>query len=94
MPSRDRPAEGQQRGGERGLHSGSPEEAAEKAAPLLSAVLVGDSVNPAVHMQLAAVQGQLADVQIFPCDHQRPGGCGHDDAGLVKTLHILHTGDG
>ena len=40
------------------------------------------------------LQGQLADVQVLPGDDQRPGGGGHNDAALVKALHILHAGDG
>ena len=45
-------------------------------------------------MELAPVQRQLADVEILAGDHQRPRGGGHDDAGLIKPLHVLYAGDG
>ena len=43
----------------------------EKAPPLLTAVLIGDGIDPAVHMELAPVQGQLADVQVLSGNDQR-----------------------
>ena len=73
----------------------SGEQAAEEgAAPLLRRVLVGQGVDAPVHMQLAAVQRQLADMQSLAADHQRPRAGAQDDALVVEPLHVLHTGYG
>ena len=58
----DRLTEEQERLGESRGHGASPEQPVEKAPPLLTAVLIGDGIDPAVHMELAPVQGQLSDV--------------------------------
>ena len=62
--------------------------------PARPLVLIGQGVDSPVHMELAPVQRQLPNMQVLPCDDQRPHGGGHDDAGLVKALHVLHAGDG
>ena len=69
-------------------------QAAQEAAPAGALVLIGQGVDPPVHVEIAPVQGQLPDVQVLPRDHQGPHGGGHDDAGLVKAFHVLHAGDG
>ena len=84
--------EEQERLGESRGHGASPEQPVEKAPPLLTAVLIGDGIDPAVHMELAPVQGQLADVQVLSGNDQRSHAGGHDDAGLVEPLHVLHPG--
>ncbi|CAN4001048.1 Response regulatory domain-containing protein, partial [Dysosmobacter welbionis] len=35
--------------------------------------------------------GQLADVQVLSGNDQRSHAGGHDDAGLVEPLHVLHS---
>lgn len=45
-----------------GAHGGSPEQPAEESPLFLAALLIGDGVDPAVHVELAPVQGKLADV--------------------------------
>ena len=52
-PQQDGLDKGLKRLGKGGAHGASPEQAAEKALPLLAAVLIGDGVDPAVHMELA-----------------------------------------
>ena len=68
-PQQDGLAEQQQLGGDVVLHTDSAEQPPEQTAALPAAVLIGDGVHPAVHMELPAVQGQLADVQFLPGDH-------------------------
>ena len=43
-------------------------------------------------MELSAVQRELSDVQPLASDHQIPHAGGHDDARLVESGHILHSG--
>ena len=51
-------------------------------------------MHPALHPQVAPVQGQLLDVQPLPLNLQRALGGGEEDGVLVEALHLLHAGDG
>ena len=75
-------------------HALAPEQAAEQSAGGGGGILVKKRVDVSVHMQLTAVQTELADVQALTRDGEDAGGGGHDDLVFVKALHIVHAGNG
>ena len=57
-------------------------------------VLIDQGIHGAVHGDLAAVQGQHAQVELFAVDDQGAP-VGTEDGGVfIETLHLCHTGEG
>jgi len=95
---RDRRAQ-QKRAGKRAClrpdlhaHRSGAEQPGEEAA-CARRVLIAERLDAAVHVQLAAVETELADVQVFARHDERSGAGGECDLVFVEALHVVDAGD-